>query len=100
MRTGMALHWTGSLGSFDGRARVRFMAKSAINFVCQSCGASTSKWAGKCEACGGWNTITEEGAAPPTGGSATPRVRGRKVALEDLKCDDLPPSRRVTGITE
>ncbi|HKD48242.1 MAG TPA: DNA repair protein RadA [Rhizomicrobium sp.] len=76
------------------------MAKSAINFVCQSCGASTSKWAGKCEACGGWNTITEEGAAPPTGSSATRRVRGRKFALEDLKCDDLPPSRRVTGITE
>ena len=60
------------------------MAKSSTSFVCQSCGASSSKWAGKCEACGGWNTITEEGAAPPIGGSATRRVKGRKFALENL----------------
>ncbi|MGH6828318.1 MAG: DNA repair protein RadA, partial [Rhizomicrobium sp.] len=61
------------------------MARSSARFVCQSCAAAYSKWVGKCEACGGWNTITEEGAAPPIGGSATRRVKGRKFALEDLK---------------
>jgi DNA repair protein RadA/Sms len=76
------------------------MAKSQTSFVCQSCGASAPKWSGKCEACGGWNTITEEGAAPPIGGSATRRLKGRKFALEDLKTEDAPPPRRVTGITE
>src|SRR5580704_17355937 len=76
------------------------MAKSSASFVCQSCGASSSKWAGKCEACGGWNTITEEGAAPPIGSSATRRMKGRKFALEDLKSEDAPPARRVTGIAE
>src|SRR5215475_1976420 len=76
------------------------MAKSQTSFVCQSCGATHAKWSGKCEACGGWNTITEEGAAPPTGGSATRRVKGRKFALEDLKSEDAPPKRRVTGIAE
>ncbi len=76
------------------------MAKNSVTFVCQACGASTPKWAGKCEACGGWNTLSEEGAAPPTGGSATRRVKGRRFALEDLKSDDAPPVRRVTGITE
>src|SRR6185437_10945396 len=76
------------------------MAKSSSSFVCQSCGATAPKWSGKCEACGGWNTITEEGAAPPQGSGATRRVKGRKFALEDLKTEDAPPPRRVTGIAE
>jgi DNA repair protein RadA/Sms len=73
------------------------MAKTS--FVCQSCGATHSKWSGKCEACGGWNTITEEGAAPPIK-SGVRRVKGRRFALEDLKTEDAPPPRRITGITE
>jgi len=61
------------------------MAKGSISFVCQACGAVHSKWSGKCEACGGWNTITEEGAPPPIGGDVRRRARGRPFALEDLK---------------
>src|SRR6201994_4837497 len=76
------------------------MAKSSTSYVCQSCGATHAKWSGKCEACGGWNTITEEGVAPPLGSGATRRVKGRRIALEDLKTEDAPPPRRVTGITE
>jgi DNA repair protein RadA/Sms len=76
------------------------MAKSSPTFVCQTCGATTPKWSGKCEACNGWNTITEEGAAPPIGSSAGRRVKGRKFALEDLKTEDAPPPRRITGIAE
>src|SRR5271170_318058 len=76
------------------------MAKSSASFVCQTCGSATSKWSGKCEACGGWNTITEEGAAPPIGVNAGRRLKGRKFALEDLKSEDAPPPRRVTGIAE
>src|SRR5436190_1345030 len=73
------------------------MAKNS-SFVCQSCGGSHAKWSGKCEACGGWNTIVEEGAPPPIGAGATRRVKGRKFALEDLKTEDAPPPRRVPGI--
>ena len=36
------------------------MAKSALSFVCQNCGAAYNRWAGKCEACGEWNTLAEE----------------------------------------
>jgi DNA repair protein RadA/Sms len=75
------------------------MAKTA-SYVCQSCGATHAKWSGKCEACGGWNTITEEGVAPPLGGGASRRVKGRKISLEDLKTEDAPPKRRPTGIGE
>ena len=73
------------------------MAKTS--FVCQSCGTTHSKWSGKCEACGGWNTITEEGAAPPIK-SGVRRIKGRRFPLEDLKSEDAPPARRITGIGE
>src|SRR5258705_2642784 len=75
------------------------MAKTA-SYVCQSCGATHAKWSGKCEACSGWNTITEEGVAPPLGSGATRRAKGRKITLEDLKTEDAPPQRRPTGIAE
>jgi len=76
------------------------MARSQAPYVCQSCGAVTAKWAGKCESCGGWNTIVEEGAPPPVGAGATRRVKGRKFALEDLKTDEPSPPRRPTGVAE
>jgi len=76
------------------------MAKGSASFVCQSCGAVHSKWSGRCDACGGWNTITEEGAPPPVGGDARRRARGRPFALEGLKTEDEAPPRRATGIAE
>lgn len=76
------------------------MARSQASFVCQNCGASYPKWSGKCEACGGWNTIVEEGPAPPLGSNAAKRVKGRKFALEDLKTEDKEPPRCPTGIAE
>ncbi len=75
------------------------MARQA-NFVCQSCGAVHAKWSGRCDACGGWNSITEEGAAPPVGTGAVKRSKGRVFSLEDLKTDDAAPPRRPTGVNE
>jgi DNA repair protein RadA/Sms len=39
------------------------MAKSNIQYVCSTCGASQSKWAGQCGDCGEWNTMIESIAA-------------------------------------
>ena len=75
------------------------MAKLA-SFVCQSCGAVHAKWSGKCESCGAWNSIIEEGAAPPIGGGAAKRAKGRPFALEDLKTAEDAPPRRATGVAE
>lgn len=36
------------------------MAKIKTIYVCQNCGVTTPKWAGKCNSCGEWNTIVEE----------------------------------------
>jgi len=76
------------------------MARAQASFVCQSCGAVHTKWSGKCDACGGWNTIIEEGARLPVGPGARRAARGRAVALEDLKTEDEAPPRRITGVPE
>ena len=34
--------------------------KSKTNFVCSNCGARFAKWAGRCENCNEWNTLTEQ----------------------------------------
>ena len=75
------------------------MAKSTASFVCQNCGASYTKWAGRCDACGEWNTIAEEAAreTAPKGLGGKP---GRKIAFVDLKTEGVPPPRRTTGIGE
>lgn len=44
------------------------MAKAKTQFVCQNCGASYPKWAGKCENCGEWNTLVEQ--APVSSGKS------------------------------
>ena len=36
------------------------MSKTKISYVCQSCGATSVKWQGKCPSCGEWNSIVEE----------------------------------------
>ena len=36
------------------------MAKARSQFVCQQCGVSFSKWAGRCENCGEWNSLVEQ----------------------------------------
>lgn len=48
------------------------MAKSRTQFVCQNCGAAYSKWVGRCDNCGQWNTLVEQ-AAPEVGKSAVAR---------------------------
>ncbi|MBE0663411.1 MAG: DNA repair protein RadA [Bacteroidales bacterium] len=36
------------------------MAKTRTAFFCQSCGAQSPKWIGRCNSCGEWNTYVEE----------------------------------------
>lgn len=36
------------------------MARRAVKYVCQQCGASHSKWSGRCDNCGAWNSLVEE----------------------------------------
>ncbi len=36
------------------------MAKTKSKFICQKCGESYTKWLGKCENCGEWNSLVEQ----------------------------------------
>jgi len=76
------------------------MARGALAFVCQSCGAAHSKWSGRCDDCGAWNTLVEEQAAPPAGASARRMGKGRPFALQALASIAEEPTRRLTGIAE
>ena len=77
------------------------MAKTRTQFVCQNCGTVYSQWAGKCDACGEWNTIVEEGTSGGIGGGPAKSSRkGRVVALTSLSgaIEDAP--RIKSGIAE
>lgn len=75
------------------------MARTKTSFVCQECGAAHTKWAGRCDACGAWNSLVEE-AAP----ESTPRglggKRGKRVEFVPLDGEARETERRLTGIKE
>lgn len=77
------------------------MAKVRTQFVCQNCGTVYNRWAGKCDACGEWNTIVEEGTNGGIGGGpARSSHKGRVVALTTLSGDIEDAPRIRSGIDE
>jgi DNA repair protein RadA/Sms len=63
------------------------VSKTHSVFRCAECGAEQPKWAGRCDACGAWNTLVEEPIA---------RAKGRKGGRADGRAADpsaLPPVR-------
>lgn len=77
------------------------MAKVRTQFVCQNCGTVYNRWAGKCDACGEWNTIVEEGINGGIGGGpARSSHKGRVVALTTLSGDIEDAPRIRSGIDE
>src|SRR6476659_2535750 len=76
------------------------MAKQAPGFVCQNCGSAYGRWQGKCDACGEWSTISEEGSASdrPMGGRSA--RKGRVFALEPLTGETHEAPRLPSGIPE
>ena len=71
-------------------------------FVCSACGAVHAKWAGRCDACGAWNTIAEDPGLSDAGpkGKTLGAKRGRKVELTDLAVEDAALPRRTSGLGE
>ncbi|MBL6767007.1 MAG: DNA repair protein RadA [Candidatus Micropelagos sp.] len=78
------------------------MSRTQSKFVCQSCGAVTSKWSGKCESCGAWNTITEERSneTPPKGKGLKAATKAQKISLTGLSGDSDTPDRTLSGLNE
>ncbi|MFC1517075.1 DNA repair protein RadA [Candidatus Margulisiibacteriota bacterium] len=71
--------------------------KSAVKYVCQSCGSISPQWMGKCPDCGAWNTLVEEiFTKTPSALKENPVNRPQILAEVSLK-DSL---RFKTGILE
>src|SRR5688572_1144370 len=77
------------------------MARAKSSFVCQACGAAYSRWQGRCESCGEWNSVVEEltdsgvGAGPKAAVAA-----GRPAELVPLSGETESAARVPTGIAE
>lgn len=77
------------------------MARDGAAYVCQSCGAVHTKWAGQCPACGAWNTLVEEIQSRPPGAIAPTRTgRGRGLSFQGLEDAVAAPPRITTGVEE
>ena len=75
------------------------MAKRESRHVCQACGAVHTKWMGRCEACGAWNSVVEEAteSIQPKGLGVK---GGRALHFEALEGESPSPPRALTGIPE
>lgn len=81
------------------------MAKRSTVFVCQSCGATSPRWVGKCESCNAWNSFVEETAGDSIGNGifgqkGRPMRKGRVVPLVTLSGEIEEAPRLASGIAE
>jgi DNA repair protein RadA/Sms len=77
------------------------MARAKSSFICQACGAIYSRWQGRCESCGEWNTVAEE--IVDSGVGAGPKsviAAGRPAELVPLAGETESAARVQTGIAE
>src|SRR3954471_4448558 len=76
------------------------MARAKTVYRCTECGADYSKWQGRCDTCGEWNTLVEETVAPKAaavGGGAARRIGGARTLAEGGTVVAAPRLRDVQG---
>lgn len=75
------------------------LARKSTTYACQTCGASHSKWTGRCDGCGEWNSLVEEltSESAPKGLS---KGKGRRVEFVGLKGTAERPPRSISKINE
>ncbi|WP_115016317.1 DNA repair protein RadA [Synechococcus sp. UW140] len=81
------------------------MARSVSIYVCQSCGAQTRQFFGRCNSCGSWNSLVEQSQPkvdgrrhrPGSDPASTPVAR-RSTAMADL--GEQPMQRLASGYAE
>src|SRR5213083_3245597 len=72
------------------------MTKARLQYVCQSCGYTSSKWLGRCPSCGEWNSLVEEVQSESR--AAAPVQPSVPVAVTQVATVGEP--RLATGIRE
>jgi DNA repair protein RadA/Sms len=76
----------------------KLTSKKAVRYVCQSCGAASSKWAGQCPECGEWNTLVETLAEATSARRAAAAGAPRIERLHEVGADETP--RVASGLAE
>ncbi len=72
------------------------MPKTITQFNCQSCGAEFPKWAGRCNACGAWNSLVEVASA-----TAKRSRGGQKLEIQPLdQVESKSKPRLGSGLAE
>lgn len=77
--------------------------KQATTYFCKNCGNESSKWVGRCPACGEWNTMIEEPVAPKKSRAAVSVTtdEGRRsvapVKISQVKAEDMPRIKLPSG---
>jgi len=74
------------------------MAK--ISYTCSKCGVAHTKWAGQCDSCQAWNTLTDQGPLSAGPSKTLGGKRGRTITLTDLATIEEPPPRTKVGVAE
>lgn len=78
--------------------------KARSVFRCTNCGAEHSRWSGRCDVCGEWNSLVEEvvakTAAAGKGGGAARRIGGHKSLAEGGSIAEPQKLRNVSGTAE
>ena len=77
------------------------MAKDKSVFTCTECGGTSTKWLGKCPACGAWNTLIESLASAESGTKnrfAALASTAEVAVLADIEASDV--DRTPTGHAE
>lgn len=59
--------------------------KAKKQYVCQSCGETYSRWMGKCESCGEWNTIEESASSGNVSFIHKSKHSGKKFELKPFE---------------
>jgi DNA repair protein RadA/Sms len=71
--------------------------KLGVKYVCSSCGAPSTSWTGRCQACGEWNTLQEQvDISTATAGSSGKRLQTETVSKAILS--KMP--RIMTGMAD
>lgn len=73
--------------------------KTSTVFVCNDCGYESSKWLGKCPACGQWNSFFEEKIVGSTSSSKEKnKPKGEVIKLNEV--EKKTTIRITTGVGE
>lgn len=78
------------------------MAKTSRQYMCQECGAVTSKWAGQCESCNAWNSIEEVADSAPQIYKTSRKISSKRIEFVGLEGTEslISGKRAISGHEE